>query len=441
MLERKGSRDEQVRPDSQHEQFLELCALAASGNLSETEGKKLREHLADCSECREAIRDFNSVVDGMIPELTPELKGEPSLDSSFSQEKAEASFQKRLATEKEREQSGAEAGSSLLAVRRVHSFRHYFDRYEIWIPLLTSAVLCATFGILSYRTGRNHGIEWARLEQESKPVAGAVLANAATQPNSELQKLELASRDAALADLRREIVQKSSELEKLRALASSQQLALRASAGDKNSVIQERDRLLQQVSANEDILRGTEERLKNLERERSEYVIHTASLETRVADLSRSMLERERLTTEQQDLLAKDRDIRDLIGARDLYITEIYDVARNGDTRKAAGRVFFTKGKSLVFYAYDLTENPGVKDASTFEAWGQRGSDWHQAAKLGIFYQDNTAKKRWVVKSNDRKALAQIDAVFITVEPNGGSERPTGKPLLFAYLKVAPNHP
>jgi DNA repair exonuclease SbcCD ATPase subunit len=317
MLERKGSRDEQVRPDSQHEQFLELCALAASGNLSEAEGKKLREHLADCSECREAIRDFNSVVDGMIPELTPELKGEPSLDSSFSQEKAEASFQKRLATEKEREQSGAEAGSSLLAVRRGHFFRHYFDRYEIWIPLLASAVLCATFGILSYRTGRNHGIEWARLEQESKPVAGAVLANAATQPNSELQKLELASRDAALADLRREIVQKSSELEKLRALASSQQLALRASAGDKNSVIQERDRLLQQVSANEDILRGTEERLKNLERERSEYVIHTASLETRVADLSRSMLERERLTTEQQDLLAKDRDIRDLIGARD----------------------------------------------------------------------------------------------------------------------------
>lgn len=440
MLERKGSRDEQVRPDSQHEQFLELCALAASGNLSEAEGKKLREHLADCSECREAIRDFNSVVDGMIPELTPELKGEPSLDSSFSQEKAEASFQKRLATEKEREQSGAEAGSPLLAVRRGHFFRHHFDRYEIWIPLLASAVLCATFGILSYRTGRNHGIEWARLEQESKPVS-AVLANAATQPNSELQKLELASRDAALADLRREIVQKSSELEKLRALASSQQLALRASAGDKSSVIQERDRLLQQVSANEDILRGTEERLKNLERERSDYVIHTASLETRVADLSRSMLERERLTTEQQDLLAKDRDIRDLIGARDLYITEIYDVARNGDTRKAAGRVFFTKGKSLVFYAYDLTENPGVKDASTFEAWGQRGSDWHQAAKLGIFYQDNTAKKRWVVKSNDRKALAQIDAVFITVEPNGGSERPTGKPLLFAYLKVAPNHP
>jgi hypothetical protein len=241
--------------------------------------------------------------------------------------------------------------------------------------------------------------------------------------------------------LRREITQKSSELERLKALASAQQLALRTSADDKSGVTEERDRLLQRVSVEEATLEETQERLKHLERERSEYVIRTASLESRIAELSNSLEERERLTTEQQDLLAKDRDIRELIGARDLYITEIFDVARNGDTRKAAGRVFFTKGKSLIFYAYDLNDSPGVKDASTFEAWGQRGSDWRQASKLGIFYEDNASKKRWVVKSNDRRTLGQIDAVFITVEPNGGSERPTGKPLLFAYLKVAPNHP
>ena len=443
MLEGKRSWDEPARLGSQHEQFLELCALATSGSLNEAEAKKLREHLVTCSECREAIQEFNAVVDGMIPELTPELKGESSLDPSFSQGKAEASFQKRLTVEKEREQSGVEAGSSLLprVARRGHPFRKYFHRYEIWIPLVASAVLCATFGILSYRTGRNHGIQRARLEPRSTPAAETFLARNLTQPNKDLQNGELVARDATLGELRREMAQKSSELEKLKALASSQQLALQARADDRNSVIEERDRLLQQISADEETLRATQERLENLERERSEYVIHTASLETSIADLSRSLEERERVTNEQQDLLAKDRDIRDLIGARDLYITEIYDVARNGDTRKAAGRVFYTKGKSLVFYAYDLNESPGVKDASTFEAWGQRGSDWHQASKLGIFYEDNAAKKSWVVKSNDRKALAQIDAVFITVEPDGGSERPTGKPLLFAYLKVAPNHP
>jgi len=60
---------------------------------------------------------------------------------------------------------------------------------------------------------------------------------------------------------------------------------LRTSADDKNGVTEQRDSLLQQVSADEESLRATEERLKNLERERSEYVIHTASLETAVADL------------------------------------------------------------------------------------------------------------------------------------------------------------
>ena len=80
-------------------------------------------------------------------------------------------------------------------------------------------------------------------------------------------------------------------------------------------------------------------------------------------------------------------------------------------------------------------------EASTFEAWGRRGPDWKQAYKLGVFYEDNASKRRWVAKSTDKKTLDQIDAVFVTVEPNGGSQQPTGKPLLFAYLKVTPNHP
>src|ERR1700675_3614980 len=331
MLDGKETRDEQARPGSQHEEFVELCALATSGSLNEAERKKLRQHLGACSECREAAKEFGAVVDELIPELTPQLNGDTALDPSFSQEKAEASFQKRLAAEKEREQIGVEAGS-LAAPLVTHrtSFRRHFERYEIWLPLLASAVLCVTLGILGYRTGRNHGIEWARLEQRSKPVAEAVLTP--PQPDPGLQDAQLAARDTALAILRREVIQKCSELEKLRALASSQQLALRTLSDDKNGVTEQRDRLLQQVSADEESLRATEARLKNLERERSEYVMRTASLETAVADLSRSLEERERLTTEQKDLLAKDRDIRELIGARDLYITEIYDVARNGDT-------------------------------------------------------------------------------------------------------------
>jgi hypothetical protein len=102
--------------------------------------------------------------------------------------------------------------------------------------------------------------------------------------------------------------------------------------------------------------------------------------------------------------------------------------------------VFYTKGKSLIFYAYDLDQQE-TKRATAFQAWGRRGPDWKQALNLGIFYEDNASKKRWILKLDDPKTLAQIDAVFVTLEPHGGSNKPSGKPLLFAYLRVNPNHP
>ena len=67
---------------------------------------------------------------------------------------------------------------------------------------------------------------------------------------------------------------------------------------------------------------------------------------------SRSSFKSNRAAVEQRDeLLAHDRDIRDVIGARDLYIAEIYDVAGTGETKKPYGRIFYTRGKSLIFYA------------------------------------------------------------------------------------------
>jgi hypothetical protein len=151
--------------------------------------------------------------------------------------------------------------------------------------------------------------------------------------------------------------------------------------------------------------------------------------------------QRDKTIARQQELLAHDRDIRDLMSARDLYIAEVYDVAKTGETNKPYGRVFYTRGKSLVFYAYDLDQQAGLRNVSSFQAWGRRGASKDQALSLGILYEDSVTNKRWVVKSEDAKTLEQIDEVFVTVEPNGGSERPSGKPLLFAYLRIHPNHP
>jgi anti-sigma-K factor RskA len=72
---------------------------------------------------------------------------------------------------------------------------------------------------------------------------------------------------------------------------------------------------------------------------------------------------------------------------------------------------------------------------------GAGGADKQQALSLGVFYQDSGAKKRWVLKFEDARTLENIEAVLVTVEPKGGSQKPSGKPLLFASLRIEPNHP
>jgi len=94
------------------------------------------------------------------------------------------------------------------------------------------------------------------------------------------------------------------------------------------------------------------------------------------------------------------------------------------------------------FYAFDLEKQPGYRETKAFQAWGKPDRSSAKPISLGIFYMDNEQNRRWVVKSDNPELLAQINAVFVTVEPHGGSTKPTGKPFLEAYLhSLPPNHP
>jgi Putative zinc-finger len=446
MVEKGEPNDEVWSRMGPHEEFLELCALSAGGGLTPEEKKRLDEHLADCSDCREARKQFETVVDQALPALAPELAAETlAEDPFFSQEAAEASFFKRLSEEEEKsrhQHRDVEPWLSPLVVRRSRKFRRNFDRYHFWLPLAAGLVLCLSLGILAYRMGKHRGFDVARNRGSAVPLAASTQESLeAARSERDAVNAQLSERDKVISELRREIAQKSGENAKLKASESTHQLALERTEKGREQLARDRDRNAQQAAASYEALEASEKRLKSLERERSEDVIHEASLEAKVVELSRALNDRERITEEQQELLAKDRDIRELMGARDLYITEVHDVLSTGKTQKAFGRVFYTKGKSLIFYAYDLNDLPGLKQASTFQAWGSRGTDRAQAFKLGMFYEDNVAKKRWVMKFNDKKTLDQIDAVFVTIEPVGGSNKPSGAPLLYAYLKVSANHP
>jgi len=59
------------------------------------------------------------------------------------------------------------------------------------------------------------------------------------------------------------------------------------------------------------------------------------------------------------------------MGARELYMADVHDVSGKG-TAQTYGRVFYTKGKSLIFYAFDLDAQPGIQNAKSFQAWVAR---------------------------------------------------------------------
>jgi hypothetical protein len=210
------------------------------------------------------------------------------------------------------------------------------------------------------------------------------------------------------------------------------------------AVSRQRDSLSLELQQAEQSYRSAEVELANLRVEHDRTVLRVTALESKNDDLVASNRGLEQRLADEDRFLASDRDIRELMGARQLYIADVFDVDSGSRPRKPFGRVFYTQKKSLIFYAFDLDREPGVRNSSIFQVWGQKDAELTKnvrATNLGILYMDSESNRRWVLRLDDPKQLAEIDAVFVTVEPHGGSLKPTGKPLLYALLRKEANHP
>jgi hypothetical protein len=435
-----------------HDEFLELCAVSTAGELSEQERKKLESHLVGCPQCRQAFKEFKAAVDVGVPFLASTLAARQSADLSeqFVAPRTESEQVKSLDPVAGSQTDANDASPSPDVVQRGFVFaqrngnrRTQINWNYVWLPFAACILLTVALGIYAYRIGRGRSVEVTQKTSYAPELQIEALEQQMSNIGHERENLrsQLAQRDSVISDLRQEVQLQSASLDEMKGAQVNLEKSIQNEEGEKQQSAQERGTLLQKLDTAQASLQKTQTQLDSLQRQRAQDESRAASLEAQINDLHAELRDQEQAASKQEDLLAHDRDVRELMGARDLYIAEIYDVARDGVTQKPYGRVFYTKGKSLIFYAYDLDQEAGVRPASTFQAWGQRGPDRRQALNLGIFYQDNAAKKRWVVKFDDSKTLEQINAVFVTVEPSGGSQRPSGSPLLFTYLKIEPNHP
>jgi hypothetical protein len=245
---------------------------------------------------------------------------------------------------------------------------------------------------------------------------------------------------ARIAQLKKEQTESQGrEISLQRALQDAQKLQITLKLQLKDATAQSANL---QLSGQEDARLVTELR-NELETSRASQTQSEARLaiqQDRIRELSEKLDAQTMIVERERRLLAAGKEIRDLMGARNLHIIDVFDVDGNGATRGRFGRVFYTEGKSLIFYAFELgTER--MSAYHSFQAWGWREPARQTVQSLGIFNADDTSQSRWVLKFDDPAVLAQIDSVFVTVEPAGGSRRPTGEKLLSAYLNGQANHP
>lgn len=416
-----------------HEEFRKLCVLSTSGELTAEEWERLNKHLAHCDACRKVKRRYERVVATAIPAMAAECASDLDQEcapGSWSIEEAEATLMESL--------RGEPAPSGWKSIPQTRPSR--------WNPLLRyaiAALILVACSVAGYRIGVLRG----RGSGVNVTPAASTAQNGQPRPNPSdaatalALENKIAAADGQAAELRNQDRANQLELAKLKVKLSKAEEDLVKRNADLDQSIEDRAELSRELAQAQATAQGLEARLTAIGSQTSQDTAELLGLKTRIQDLNTSLEDKDMEIADQRELLQHDRDIRNVISARNLYIAEIYDVAKSGNTEKPFGRVFYTKGKSLIFYGYDLDQQRGVRKDTAFQAWGSRGTDRQHAVSLGLLYQDDASQKRWALKINDPKTIAEIDAVFVTVEPEGGSAKPTSKPLLFTYLKLDPNHP
>src|SRR6201999_40723 len=104
-----------------------------------------------------------------------------------------------------------------------------------------------------------------------------------------------------------------------------------------------------------------------------------------IRKLTSQLAELSTTVQDQKQMLSAGSQARDMIVARNLHIIDVHDNNGEGQPQRAFGRIFFTEGKQIVFYAYDLNNAAKLKEQVAFYVWGGKLSNEHTVKNLGIF--------------------------------------------------------
>jgi chemotaxis protein histidine kinase CheA len=418
--------------------YEELCALGAIGELSASEFDDLQKHLAECAGCRNLYADFRRVSSEDLGLVAVLKQNEQPAENTDQVPERELLSRVLDRASRERDRASVMSASSLLSVPKRRTLLNRLPGLMIWLrqPTLSygslAVILCIGAAIGAYRLreaqltptlrGLTTEIEKWKGSAESIEAQEKSTADLLQQSKSEREGLakELAEARLKYTD------------------SQAREKALESQLSNAQTQTEEKNHELATARSDAD------DKAKQIADLQTRVEIATARTEDerRIADGLQAKLqaaEQTPPTPESQGF--KDADAKELFGARDLHIVDVYDVDTNGQTRRTYGRVYYVEKKLLIFYAFDLEDKKHNRAAAGFQAWGYREANQNKPESLGLFNVDDESANRWVLKVSNPRILERVDAVYVTLEPPNGSPTPRGRRLLYANLVVPPNHP
>jgi hypothetical protein len=424
-----------------HEHFEEICAAASVGQATGEELLELEQHASECGRCKQAYFNYLNVASQQFATA----KQDPTISPKAIEECIDSElFIRRFLDRAERE--GITFSRDVEdTVKLPAAIPFAFSRKVGWqmpATAIAATLLFAAFGLTSYFYGRdslNHN--------RNRPEAQlSLLKTPASVSAADLRIAELAN---ANLKLQAEVEHLHGELREANDRLVASEADLKATSQDRRSLASNRDALELRLEEIQRELTNSQALVANAQQEAMSQHQRAADMEStliaeqvKLHDLESGLKEKSVSLDQERQLLSLGHDVTDLMGARNLHIVDVVDTDGRGKARPAFGRIFFTEGKSLIFYAYDLNEAKMQKANYQYQVWAKKEGPNRQAQRLGIFYSDDKAQRRWVFKCDDAKILREIDSVFVTFgRPDGDSSHPEGSSLMYAYLRGQPNHP
>lgn len=427
-----------------HERYQEICVAAGIGQASPEDLAQLHAHLHNCKKCRQAYSEFTNIASLLYAEdlgkqsITPEeaaILPDPDL---LRQRFLQCADEKGILSNK---------ATPLNPSDRAHAFsgflRHMTNSSVAWsVAAMVILVLLPAAYELGRRAAKVPLAASVQFVASSKDAIPAGTSNSNRESQISVLQVQIArlkddlrAKDQRLESLSERLKSSSDNNENL--LKTRAELEL--SMNDLQQKLRETQGLLQASIVEK---AGLPEKLNELKNALNDVQTSYVADEIKIRELKEQLADKSGTAERNAQLLERDRDIRDLMTARNLHIYDVFDTDAKGKTKPVFGRIFYTEAQSLIFYAYDLNEAKLANSNYHYRVWGSQEAQKDKVTSLGVFYSDDKTQRRWVFKCNNPKILGQIDSVFVTLEPSGSdSLKPKGQKLLDAYLGGVANHP